>query len=184
MGHRFLSILKKVQNHNEVHCISLAHSTTVYPLTFFVIPPSIYPQSIQRDMTLYISLCPSCIHCKVKEMNVSPGKIHGSSVYSLGLLLLLLHQDRYKPFSFFPPSLFYTCILFFFSSLNGISCLVIDSNVNHWKPFSKSKKTACFFYMYIQIDCCLTPASPNLFDILFVSSVNDPFVNALIIFRK
>lgn len=139
-------------------------------------------------MTLYISLCPSCIHCKVKEMNVSPGKIHGSSVYSLGAFTAITSPGQVSPSpSLLPPFstlAFCFCFVFSFPSLNGISCLVIDSNVNHWKPFSKIKKTACFFYMYIQIDCFLTPASRNLFDILFVSLVNDPFVNALIIFRK
>lgn len=105
---------KEGTNHNRLHydqtrckrpCIFLAHSATVYPLLSFVslfpsaIYPSIHPQSSQRDLMLYIFLCPSSMSCKVKKMNVSPGKIHRSSVYSPGpFTVITLPGQVYTPF--------------------------------------------------------------------------------------
>lgn len=68
------------------------------------IPASIHPQSIQRDLTYtYPSLCPSSIHFKVKEMNVSPGKIHSSSVYSPRALTAITSPGQiYAPLFFLP----------------------------------------------------------------------------------
>lgn len=80
-------------------------------------------------------------------------------------------------------------VFFFFFSLplllNRISRLVIDSNVNRWKAFAKSQK------LLFPATCVhtnhgaayLQPLCLRLFDILSARLVNDPFVNALIIFR-
>lgn len=121
VGHRFLSNRKEIQNQNKVpyyqsersgisYSGSLCNSLSIFSLSFLVsrsplvIPPSIHHQSIQRDLT-YISLCPSFIHCKVNEINLSLGRIHTSFMFTaLGLLLLLLPLDRSTAFPFTPPS--------------------------------------------------------------------------------
>lgn len=62
----------------------------------------IHPQSIQTNLTPYISLCPGSIYCKVKEMNVSPGKIHSSSVYSLWAFTAITSLGQMCVIFFFP----------------------------------------------------------------------------------
>lgn len=62
----------------------------------------IHPQSIQTNLTPYISLCPGSIYCKVKEMNVSPGKIHSSSVYSLWAFTAITSLGQMCVVFFFP----------------------------------------------------------------------------------
>lgn len=57
-------------------------SSLLLPLAVSL-PTQLSIHSEWRD-TVYISLCRGQICCKVKEINVSPGKIHGSPVYSLG----------------------------------------------------------------------------------------------------
>ena len=101
---------------------SLAHCATVYLHFDFLfpsaIPFSIYPWSIQRGpdciFIYYIYLRPSSISCKVKEMNVSPGKILGSSVYSLKAFTAITSPGQVRAILFSPPSLLDTCPSFFF----------------------------------------------------------------------
>lgn len=70
------------------------------------------PGPFKRDPTLciYIYLCVrASIRCKVKEMNVSPGKILGSSVYSLEAFTAITSPGQVRAILFSPPSLLDTC---------------------------------------------------------------------------
>lgn len=148
-------------------------------------------------MTLYIYLCVAARSVvKSRRLTCPLGKSMALLFTALGLLLLLLRQDRYNSFLFLSfllalgRELFFLaalCFFFFFLPLllNRISRLVIDSNVNRWKAFAKSQKllfpATCVRTNHAA--AYLQPLCLRLFDIPSARLVNDPFVNALIIFR-
>lgn len=132
---------------------TVAYCATVYPsflisLSPLGIPPSIQPLSILRDL-MYISLYPSSIHCKVKEMNVSPGKIYSSSVYSPGAFTAITFPGQIYVFPF-PSSLTSLQLNFYFpfpfiSSSFGIYGHATDSKVNKMFPKRDTNRhTACY----------------------------------------
>lgn len=90
-------------------------------------------------MTLYIYLCVAARSVvKSRRLTFPPGKSTALLFTALGLLLLLLRQDRYNSFLFLSvllalgPELFFLGALyvFFFLLVNRISRRVKDSNVN------------------------------------------------------
>lgn len=114
-------------------------------------PPN--SQSIRSDVTLYIYLCVAARSVvKSRRLTCPLGKSMALLFTALGLLLLLLRQDRYNSFLFLSfllalgPELFfwplYVFFFFFPLLLNRISLLVIDSNVNRWKAFAKSQNSS------------------------------------------
>lgn len=118
---------------------------------------SLFPpnsQSIRSDVTLYIYLCVAARSVvKSRRLTCPLGKSMALLFTALGLLLLLLRQDRYNSFLFLSFLLALARELFFLGALcffwvffflplllNRISRLVKDSNVNRWKAFAKSQK--------------------------------------------
>lgn len=149
---------KEGTNHNRLHydqtrckrpCIFLAHSATVYPLCHLFpcflqlfIPPSTLNPVKEIWCCIY-----SCVRAlwvaKSRRWTFLLGKSTDPLFTALGLLLLLLYQDRSTPPSLSPPSFNFLPFHFYFqfpsSNFSGISGLVTDSNVNHWKPFSQKE---------------------------------------------
>lgn len=71
-------------------------------------PPPVHSKGTR--LCVYIYLCVrASIRCKVKEMNVSPGKILGSSVYSLEAFTAITSPGQVRAILFSPPSLLDTC---------------------------------------------------------------------------
>ena len=99
-------------------------------------PPPVHSKGTR--LCVYIYLCVrASICCQVKEMNVSPGKILGSSVYSLEAFAAITSPGQVRTILFSPPSLLDTCpsiSFFLFFSFTGIPDLVMDPNVNYYQP--------------------------------------------------
>lgn len=77
---------------------SLLSSSLLFPIA---IPLSVHPQSIQSDVTLYIYLCVGAWSVvKSRRLTCPLGKSMALLFTAPGLLLLLLHQDRYNSFLF------------------------------------------------------------------------------------
>lgn len=78
--------------------VSLLSFFLLFPIA---IPLSVHPQSIQSDVTLYIYLCIGARSVvKSRRLTCPLGKPMALLFTAPGLLLLLLHQDRYNSFLF------------------------------------------------------------------------------------
>lgn len=108
----------------ERPCISLAQSATVHPLSQFVflcflrlfLSTPTFNAFNETWRCIYL-----CVHTlsvvKSRKLMCPLGKSPALLFTALGLLLLLLHQNRSTPFSFSPPSFLYTHTSIFISFL-------------------------------------------------------------------
>lgn len=102
---------------NHIATVTVANSSTLDPLSFlvFLFPSAIFPSTLNpfKETWHLIYLCvPTQSIVKSKRWKCPLGKSTAFLFTALGLLLLLLHQDRYMSLSVSPFSALKICTHF------------------------------------------------------------------------